>query len=72
MIPNPEIQALVESKLCPVHYEHPELKIMNDELYIHCCCDEFKRKCIIEIQLTFKDRKQEYYDNRKKNNFVRR
>jgi hypothetical protein len=45
----------IKNKTCTVHNQHPRIGIIDDDVSLICCCDEFKIACYLEIVETLKE-----------------
>jgi hypothetical protein len=47
----PYIKSVVESLRCPLHKEHPEILINEEEhIRITCCCADFRKECLYLVE----------------------
>jgi hypothetical protein len=53
-----ELEEVIETLVCPVHKEHPDVEKQPDgSIKIHCCCSHFKTQCIYILHKMFGSRK---------------
>lgn len=40
------VKMSLQRMMCPEHHEHPEVKVVGDEIEIKCCCENFKAELV--------------------------
>ena len=40
------VKMSLQRMMCPEHHEHPEVKVVGDQIEIKCCCEKFKAELV--------------------------
>lgn len=52
----PNARSVIEAVVCPIHKEHPQVILGEDNVItLQCCCTEFKLQCFYILKIALQE-----------------